>query len=171
MRLQCQKGTKMRFDSSDYLNEIGFMGFRSVRGLFATCSEITDESGVYLVLHLGGERPEFVPKGVGGYFKKKDPNVSIAKLESNWVDDTITIYIGQTEDSLKRRISRYMKFGQGYPVGHWGGRYIWQIHGYQDLILCWMACHGEENAKQTESEMLREFRRSYGCLPFANCRQ
>ena len=26
------------------------------------------------------------------------------------------------------RIGKYLRFGQGEPVGHWGGRLRWQIH-------------------------------------------
>jgi len=29
-----------------------------------------------------------------------------------------------------------MKFGQGSPTGHWGGRYIWQLEDYKKLIIC-----------------------------------
>jgi hypothetical protein len=161
----------MRFDSIDYLKEIGFVGFRSIKDLTTNSTDISDESGVYLVLYLSGERPDFVPTGVGGFYKENDPNMSIAELESRWVEDTVVIYIGQTGNSLRRRITQYMRFGQGNSVGHYGGRYIWQIRGYQKLVLCWLACSGEEDAKQMEGEVLREFKGIYGRLPFANLRE
>jgi hypothetical protein len=168
----------VRFDWIHSLKTEGFVEFRKVSDLFLNCSYVPNERGNYLVLYLNGNRPEFVPKGVGGFFKGKNPNVSIAELLSSWVDGTIVIYIGQaggvragkwSSQTLNDRISTYMKFGQGKDVGHFGGRYIWQIRDYRDLVLCWRPWPNKiRNPKQVEGELIPEFRSVYGKRPFAN---
>jgi hypothetical protein len=179
--MECsQKGENesMTFDSVDVLRAGGFSGFTKVRDLFRSCSNVPNERGNYLALYLDGNRPEFVPKGVGGFFKGKNPNVSTAELESTWVDGPIVIYIGQaggiragkwSNETLNGRISTYMKFGQGRNVGHFGGRYIWQIRNYGDLALCWKPWPNKmKDPKQVEGEMIQEFKARYGKRPFAN---
>jgi len=170
----------MIFDSIDALRAEGFMGFRNIGDLFLSCSGVPNERGNYIVLYLGGDYPKFVSKGVGGFFKGKDPNRPIAELEEHWVPGAIVVYIGQaggiikgkwSEETLNRRISRYMEFGQGKPVGHWGGRYIWQIQNYKDLVLCWQPLSQKvRDPKQVEGEMIWKFKSIYGKWPFANLR-
>lgn len=159
----------MRFDSIDLLRKEGFEGFRSVKELNLGCSEISKEKGNYLVLYVKENHPDFLKKGVGGFFKGKDPNVSIDELESSWVDGTVVVYIGQTENSLRKRISQYVKFGQGKPVGHYGGRYIWQLQDFEDLLFCWLPCRNlSDNPREIESDLLMQFIAIYGKPPFAN---
>jgi len=159
----------MRFDSVDSLREEGFEGFKSVRELRLSCSDVSKEKGVYLVLYLIGNQPHFLQKGVGGFFNGDDPNVSLAELTSSWVNGTVVLYIGQTGHSLRKRISLYVRFGQGKPVGHRGGRYIWQLQEHEDLVLCWRPCHIEsDDPSKIEKDMLRQFKAIYEKLPFAN---
>ena len=163
----------MRFDSVDSLRAEGFEGFKSVKELTQSCSDVSKEKGVYLVMYLGGNRPgflpDFLPKGVGGFYKGDDPNGSLVELASSWVNGTIVLYIGQTGHSLRKRISQYVKFGEGKSVSHHGGRYIWQLKEHEDLVLCWRTCRSDsENPKRIENELLSQFRTIYGKLPFAN---
>lgn len=62
-----------------------------------------------------------------GFFKGNNPNRPTTELEKHWVHGVLVIYIGQaggtmkgkwSEQTLNDRISTYMKFGQGKPVGH-----------------------------------------------------
>lgn len=78
--------------------------------------------GVYLVIYLGDDKPLFCEVGTGGFFKGKNPNVSIQELNSNWIDGEHIVYIGKATE-LCRRLRQYMSFGQGKNIGHWGGRY------------------------------------------------
>ena len=150
----------------------GFEGFKSVRELRLSRSDVPKEKGNYLVVYLGGNQPGFSKKGVGGFFKGRDPNVSFAELASSWVNGTVVLYIGQTRDSLRKRISLCVRFGQGKPVGHHGGRYIWQLQEHEDLVLYWRTCRNNtEDPKRIESELLSQFRTIYGKLPFANLRK
>lgn len=62
---------------------------------------------------------------------------------------------------------QYMKFGKGEPVGHWGGRYIWQLKDNKKLIVCWRTTTNED-PRVIEKEMIETFESSYGGKPFAN---
>lgn len=150
------------------LQTLGFDGFRSVKDLQAGCHGIPGGKGIYLVLYVRRQRPVFLEKGPGGFFKGRDPNVSTSELRTKWIDDTVIVYIGQTGDSLKGRISKLIQFGQGMPVAHHGGRHIWQIQDYMDLIVCWKSCPEGIDAREIEHELLGRFRARHGKLPFAN---
>ena len=126
---------------------------------------IPELSGVYMVLRVSGQQPEFLEVGSGGHFKGKEPNVPVDVLKANWVKETPVLYIGKAT-SLRKRISQYLRFGQGKPVGHWGGRYIWQLADATQLLFCWMPVDG--NADAVETDMICRFRERYGCRPFAN---
>ena len=139
-----------------------------MRSLASSHRDLPVGPGIYLVLYVNGRRPQFAVKGVGGFFKGRDPNVGIPELESKWIDDTIIIYVGQTRDSLARRITKLIDFGKGKPVGHYGGRYIWQIQNCYDLVVCWKSCPDEIDARQIERELLHRFKSVHGRLPFAN---
>lgn len=126
-----------------------------------------ESNGVYMILLKRASKPLFLIKGTGGYFKDKEPNVSIAELEANWIDNTIVVYIGKASN-LKRRLSYYRRFGEGKKVSHYGGRYIWQIkNAMSDLIVCWKTTIGEDEDK-IESDLISDFRVQYGVRPFAN---
>ena len=108
------------------LKDEGFKGFVRVEELMRNTNLPEDEKGVYVVLYTIGTYPIFLQVGTGGFFKDKDPNVSIEELKANWIDGEQVIYIGKAT-SLRNRLSQYMKFGSGKKVGHKGGRYIWQL--------------------------------------------
>lgn len=148
------------------LKDAGFKGFIPVSQLRdGVLNMIPDVSGVYMVLRVSDEAPVFLEKGSGGYFKGKEPNVSVAELEANYVDGASVVYIGKAT-SLRKRIRAYIRFGQGKPVGHWGGRYIWQLADAPDLLFCWREVDGDPDA--VETELIRAFREAYGSRPFAN---
>ena len=141
----------------------GFVRVFNLRG--EALKDIPDVPGVYMVLRDSVERPDFLVRGSGGYFKGKDPNVPLSELCANWVEGAKVLYIGKAK-SLRKRISQYLRFGDGKPVGHWGGRYIWQLADAQELIFCWMPVDGDPDA--VETEMICRFREHYGSRPFAN---
>ena len=168
----------MNYDSIESIKSTGFKGFMKISDLFSDIKTVLDERGNYLVLYLTQEEPTFLENGVGGYFKRKNPNVSIEVLKENWIHDTIVVYIGQaggiragkwSNETLQKRIKKYMQFGQGKNIGHYGGRYIWQIKPYKDLVVCW---HEKPNMikdpKAVESGMIADFKSVYGNRPFAN---
>lgn len=129
--------------------------------------------GVYLIARqdLSSLEPAaFVETGTGGAFKGKNPNVSIEILNRKWVLGTNVLYIGKAggkSANLASRLRTFFRFGQGLPVPHRGGRYIWQLPTPEELLVYW--CELENIApREVEREMLLRFEEQYGRLPFAN---
>lgn len=162
------------FRSFDSLREAGFAGFKSVRDLWNDCSCIPNERGVYVVLNPTCSNKAFLPKGVGGYFKGTDPNVSLSKLDFKWIQDCHVLYIGQaggngSSATLRKRLKQYLDFGKGKPVGHKGGRYIWQLKHHNELVMAWRVLRTDDPSF-VENQLLSAFCNQYGKLPFANLR-
>ena len=151
------------------LKENGFTGFKTVGELMDDCSMIPPSSGMYVCLRMKDTEPEFLKIGSGGFFKRsapKDPNVSMAELKANWVEETAVVYIGKATN-LKTRLRAHLRFGEGKFATHWGGRYIWQLKDSKDLIVCWKTI--KENPRDVEKQMIAEFKAAHnGQRPFAN---
>lgn len=170
----------MEYRTIDDLKKAGFEGFCSVEKLREGLSGIPAVQGVYMVVYQNDGMPEFLENGTGGFFKGKNPNVAVSELKSNWVGGTCVVYIGKaggveangkkSNSKLQKRISDYLDFGSGEPVGHWGGRLIWQIKDSKDLLFCWKAIPEQEgNPVEIEKEFIADFKRQYGGKrPFAN---
>ena len=131
------------FNDINELKKFGFMGFKSVAELNLNPNLLPAQMGVYLVLNFSDQKVNFLTKGVGGFFKGKDPNLPIFDLESNWVEKCRTVYIGKAGSlngnaTLRSRLNQYLKFGQGKNIGHYGGRLIWQLEHHLALIFCWL---------------------------------
>ena len=161
----------MNFNDLSSIKSFGFTGFKKNSELFLNHSAIPKVMGVYLVLSTDESLPELVAKGTGGAFKGKDPNVSIDQLKRNWVENTHVIYIGKAGGStsnatLHSRLKQYLRFGQNSNVGHWGGRYIWQIKDSRNLIICWIPT--VEDPREVEIKLIQDFIKEYSKLPFAN---
>ena len=155
----------MTFNDIDEIKKAGFTGFKKMSELFLDSSMLPDSNGVYLVLNSNNRSGEFLTVGSGGHFKEKDPNISLAKLEANWVNNTKVIYIGKAT-SLKSRLKQYFSFGQGKNIGHYGGRLIWQIKYSKDLVVCWKSL--STDPREFEADLIRQFVSIFGCRPFAN---
>ncbi len=152
------------------LKQNGCTGFVTIEKLMNGEVPIINDPGVYFILRISSRTPIFLNEGTGGYHKKRNPNVSIDTLKDNWVEDTCVMYIGKAT-SLKKRLNQYMKFGQGKPVGHWGGRYIWQLKDASELIVCWKPTETPEIARETEYKLIQKFKKEHnGKRPFANLR-
>ena len=158
----------------ELLKTLGFEGFKSMSELMAGAkSQIPYQMGVYVILRESNSEPIFMEEGTGGFFKGKNPNVSLSELRSNWVDGTSIVYIGKaggmgSSATLNKRLGQYLRFGQGAIVGHWGGRYIWQLKDSRDLVVCWKILSSEE-PREMEQKMIEEFKSKHsGMRPFAN---
>jgi hypothetical protein len=153
---------------------MGFEGPVAISELGRTrCACVPEEAGVYVVLLPSLFRVTFLEVSTGGRPKRRgrrrDPSVSRQRLQEEWVEGASVIYIGRaskTESTdLRKRLQDFIAFGQGRPIGHWGGRLTWQIADASDLLIAWLPtdCY-----RKTEADMLSEFERQYKALPFAN---
>ena len=144
----------------------GFTGFVPVSKLRSTASLLPDSGGVYIVVRESDNSPEFLANGTGGFFKGKNPNVGLEELESNYVAGSKVVYIGKAT-SLKKRVGQLLRFGAGSAVGHWGGRYLWQLADSDNLLIAWKTTPTTD-PRAEEIKMLEEFVSRHGKLPFAN---
>lgn len=151
--------------SSEGLLARGFAGFTVLRNL--DTRRAPAQGGVYTVLRRSTEPPSFLTVSLGGRFKGKDPTVSSRELSEDWVTGTPVVYIGKAT-SLRARLRQYRDFGNGKPVGHWGGRYIWQLADAAELLVAWKPT--AEEPRTVEAEMIAAFVQQFGKRPFANLR-
>ncbi len=121
------------------LARAGFEGFVTVRDLRAgRFAEVPNGPGVYIVL-----------------------------LRDRWPKGTQLVYIGKG-DRLRARLKQFIDFGSGRPVGHWGGRYTWQIKGSDDFVVAWKRTPSED-PRAVEVRLLAAFRaENAGMPPVAN---
>jgi len=143
----------------------GFLGWVPFTQMKAA-DKVPKTGGVYVVRRVQTSPPEFLPSSIGGWFKGKDPTVSPDVLVANWVEGAEVVYIGKA-DQLRRRLRQFADFGSGKPIGHWGGRLIWQLTECETLLVAWRETPGEV-PKDVEVGMIDEFRTVYGKPPFAN---
>lgn len=151
----------------------GFQGFIKIKNLRYDISLIPENSGIYIVLRKIKGLPIFLTENPGGSFKGKNPTVDIEKLHQKWVKNTHVIYIGKANDNdkkLRSRLKTFLDFGSGKPVGHWGGRYVWQLQNSENFLIAWKTAKLNENPEELESILFKQFEEIYGSLPFANLR-
>lgn len=159
------------FNSIDDILRHGFFGFRTIESLWIDRTCIPKYKGVYLVLDQNG-KPYFMNPGVGGFFKGRDPNVSVVELNDNHVPGSLVVYIGKaggptSMPTLHSRLGQYLRFGQGMNVGHWGGRLIWQLKNHRGLLLCWKPTP-DDDPREVEKLLISNYEKQYGKKPFAN---
>lgn len=153
------------------LQNDGFIGFQSFEQL--EIKQIPQVPGIYAVLKPEGFERLFLATSVGGHFKKQDPSVLQPALEKEWIEDADVLYIGKAgpgstgNRGLRKRIQEFADFGRGKPVGHWGGRLLWQLAGSPSLIIAWKELAADE-VNSAEAAYQAEFTSLYGRLPFAN---
>lgn len=151
------------------LEKSGFVGWSTWAALRATTlADVPAGPAVYVVYRPATSRPAFLSVNPGGHFKEKDPTVPVLELQANWVADSPVIYIGKA-DAARRRLTQFARFGAGQKIGHWGGRYIWQLaDSAEQLVACHPISWGEQ-AKTYEKRLFAHFAELHGgARPFAN---
>jgi hypothetical protein len=144
----------------------GFEGWVKFEDLAEELMNIGQSRGVYVVVQAPKSKPDFLDANPGGRFKGRDPTVDEDVLQANWIDGAEVVYIGKA-DNLRRRLREFMRFGGGAPIGHWGGRLIWQLARSSDLLIAWRETPGEV-PKEVEMQLISDFSAAYGKPPFAN---
>ena len=157
------------------LRDAGFRGFHAVSHLRRTsCLEVPAERGVYAVVRDTDAPPEFMARSVGGRFRQQDPTVAVDLLLEHWVEGASLLFLGNASGPgvrslLQQRVKRCLRFGQGKVVGHWEGRFIWQLCDHAALRIAWRTTPDDDPAA-VEGALLDGFELRYGRLPFANLR-
>ena len=155
------------------LIELGFGGFMPVRDLRASgLAEVPRVPGVYALVRSSDDLPVFESVSAGGHFKGKDPTVPVVELLGEWVHGSRIVYIGKAggpggRATLRSRLKQYLDFGAGRPIGHWGGRLVWQLRDAEDLLVGWLAT-ANRSPVDVECNLIAAFRAEHGRLPFAN---
>lgn len=155
-----------------HLGERGFEGFERFADL--PTAQVSGSSGVYVVLRESDDVPSFLPSSPAGRFKGRDPSVAPETLAAAWVARERLLYIGRAAPGpsgrrgLSKRLDEYRRHGAGEPVGHWGGRYIWQLADHEDLLVAWKT---DDDPTVAEADLLDEFIEDHGRPPFANLRR
>jgi hypothetical protein len=128
---------------------------------------------VYAVLRLPAGDPEFGDSNPAGRFQGRDPTVPVGTLRAAWVPGATVLYLGKAGAGVRGtrglavRLNEYRRFGAGEPVGHWGGRYVFQLADADELLVAWRTTDAADPAA-AEAELIAVFRESHGQRPFAN---
>lgn len=149
----------------------GFVGFETFKGL--DLSHVPTDAGVYALLRERDSPPVFLSRNPAGWFKGEDPTVPVADLAEGWPIGAHCVYIGKAgpgksgRRGLRKRIMELRQFADGRPVGHRGGRRIWQLADADDYVICWMRTPGLDPAA-VEDDLIKSFVAVHGKRPIGN---
>lgn len=149
---------------------MGFSEFIRLEGI--DLGRVPTPPGVYAVLRKNDHRPSFLARSPAGWFKGADPTAPIAELAARWPDGAHCVYIGKASTGatgrrgLRKRVTELRQFGDGHPVGHSGGRRIWQLTDAASFVISWKVL--DHDPADLEADLWKAFVGRYGMLPIGN---
>ena len=158
----------------DLLTSRGFEGFVPISQLHrGGCQDVPDVPGVYVVVRTEDGPPTFLKRSHAPAWRGEDPTRPVDELEARWVAGARVLFIAAAPGSgvrhrLLQRIKRYLRHGHGASVGHWDGRFLWQLSGTSRVEMAWRPCAEGEDARALADETMRAFETLHGARPFAN---
>lgn len=153
------------------LQAVGFTGF--VRFNALSTAAVPAEPGVYVVVRVAEGEPDFRDRNPAGRFKGRDPTAPIDQLRAAWVRGASVLYVGKADVGAHRtrglsvRLNEFRRFAGGTAVGHWGGRYVFQLADADEHVVAWCPT-GDVDPQVVKADLIAAFREVYGQRPFAN---
>ena len=160
------------------LERLGFVGFASVKELRGqhpyAVAVPKDAVGVYIAYResdwsVSFRRVSPAGQGRGGL------TLPLADLRRRWIPGSRVVYIGKAEqptptskNSLRKRVSAYLRFGAGWNARHSGGYPTWQLRDSADLLIAWCVIKRPRSPLRLERDLLDAHVARFGALPFAN---
>ncbi len=173
-RTPLDPGTFSRTD----LERLGFVGFvrvKELRGQHPYAEAVPkDAAGVYVAYHANDRPPSFLRVNPCGQWRG-DLTLPLADLRRCWIPGSRVVYVGKAErptptstNSLRRRVSAYLRFGSGSNARHAGGYPTWQMRDSADLVIAWCVVKRPRSPARFERDLLDAHVACFGALPFAN---
>lgn len=133
------------------------------------CSCVPEEYGIYIIYVPDGMKITFLSKNNKKFDKTFTGKRDLANKYSNCKDKSV-LYMGKAsgKKGLKQRLKQYINQGFGNGKNHSGGRAIFQIIGWQNLIVEW---YPVPDPSTEEHKLLEKYYKNNNCLPLANWRK
>ncbi len=157
------------------LGFVGFVGVKELRGQRPCAADLpADAAGVYLAYRESDRAVSFLRTSPAGRWRG-DLSLSLADLRARWIADSRVVYIGKADrptpastNSLRTRVSAYLRFGAGSNARHAGGYPTWQLRDSADLLIAWRVVKRPGDALRLERDLLDAHVARFGALPFGN---
>ena len=102
----------------------------------------------------------FVSESPAGWSRARTPRSTRACCGHAGCSEVPVLYIGKATAGasgrrhLRKRVTELVEFGAGRPVGHRGGRCLWQVQGSSRFVVAWRV---EAAPTRAENELLDQF--------------
>lgn len=171
-------GTAADPRTSKFLADNGFIQLGDFKRFFDTGfpeESALSKCGVYAVTVGKNFEPSFIPPEKAQEAGNLIRPWTLEKLKEKWVEDAEVIYLGvagvKAPRTLRARIRDLIRHGQGRTNEngpHMGGELMWQLENHLWFQL-WVLPLGNPPApREKEQELITQFEKATGKLPFAN---